>query len=264
MSNSQSKYADVPIRIRSWLIIIVIVSIGLLHHTLTCLLFTLLSFIGFKEFLALEKQKNRAMLYSFVPLSLFQFYTSWENNYVLFIFIVPLYALLLGLLWKRIWIFLIGIFINVWTLGHLAFIPKLLNNQLSGIKLLLFLIILTELNDVFQYLFGKSLGKRKISPFISPNKTKEGLIGAVFSTTIISIPMGLFLIPDKNIFLYLGLGFLISIVGFCGDLFISALKRKANVKDTSNLIPGHGGLLDRMDSLIFISPIFYGLCHLIF
>ncbi|WP_455669647.1 phosphatidate cytidylyltransferase [Phocaeicola sp.] len=255
------KFSDVPIRIRSWIIIIAVLAIGLIHPALTCLLFAALSCMGLKEYLALEKVKDNKVLYSLLPLSVFQYAAFYTGCYLLFLCLTPLYALLAGLWWRKMRIIVTGVIINILALGHLAFIASLNQTPMAGTKLLLFLLILTEWNDVFQYLTGKCFGKRKITPRISPNKTVEGLIGGVLLTTALACGMGTFLIPDRSIVLYLCLGVVISLTGFCGDLFISYLKRKAGVKDTGTLIPGHGGLLDRMDSLIFISPLFYVLIH---
>jgi phosphatidate cytidylyltransferase len=102
-------------------------------------------------------------------------------------------------------------------------------------------VVVTELNDVFQYLMGKFFGKRKITPHISPNKTLEGLIGGIFLTVILSNILGFFLLKtDFSINTILGIA--LGISGFFGDIFMSYLKRKTNVKDTGNLLPGHGGI----------------------
>ncbi|BFO64871.1 hypothetical protein KCF3NO3_08540 [Chryseobacterium sp. KCF3-3] len=127
---------------------------------------------------------------------------------------------------------------------------------------IIFIVVVTELNDVFQYLMGKFFGKHKITPQISPNKTLEGLIGGVFLTVILSNILGYFLL-ETGILTNSILGIVLGISGFLGDIFMSYIKRKTGVKDTGNLLPGHGGLLDRMDSLVFNAPLFFWLFPLL-
>lgn len=126
----------------------------------------------------------------------------------------------------------------------------------SGGLLVLFLLTLTESNDIAQYLWGKSFGKRKVVPKVSPGKTLEGLVGGVITTMIASLIIGPLLTPLNTIQALLA-GLLIGISGFCGDVVMSAIKRDVGVKDSGTLFPGHGGLLDRIDSLIFSAPLFF-------
>ena len=110
---------------------------------------------------------------------------------------------------------------------------------------------------MFQYLSGKCLGKRKILPEVSPNKTIAGCVGGFLLTPLVSVCLAYVLGLQAPLHTWLLLGVTISFFGFWGDVCISFLKRKAGVKDTGNLIPGHGGLLDRMDSLLFNSIWFF-------
>lgn len=270
-----NKFADVPVRVRSWAIIILIFFVALLHPILTCLFVCFLSFWGMKEFFAMIHLHNRKKIYILYAFIIPQFYLLYTTNYSAFISFVPLYALVVILLnfifnkkkTQRInFSIFMGIMLCGFSIGHLAFIKDMNSpiESISGIKILLLLVILTEFNDVFQYLTGKTFGENKIIPKISPNKTREGFLGGVFLTIILANLLGLFLLPDKTFVLYSLLGFLISILGFCGDIYISSIKRNAGVKDTGNLIPGHGGLLDRIDSLLFITPIYYWLIYFMY
>ena len=120
----------------------------------------------------------------------------------------------------------------------------------------LFLLLLTELNDVAQYCWGKLLGKHKISPTVSPNKTMEGFIGGVLTTVPLAMLLAPWLTPFSSLDAVLA-GALIAVAGFFGDLSLSALKRDLGIKDSGNLLPGHGGILDRVDSLTYTAPLFF-------
>ncbi|MFB9077209.1 phosphatidate cytidylyltransferase [Flavobacterium procerum] len=265
-----SKYADVPIRIRSWAVIIVIFFAAVLHPVLMALFVCFLSFCGIKEFLSMfnvYSKKTAFLLFLFlIP----EYFILFKKNYFDFILFNSLFPILFGayhvfiknkISKKKGLLVIAGLFLCTFSIGHLIFIYNFNFpfSNLIGIHLLLLLVVPTELNDVFQYLTGKAFGKRKISPVISPNKTLEGFLGGLILTTLLVNLLGLFLLPDENFVLYTILGILIAILGFLGDLFMSFVKRTAVVKDTGNLIPGHGGLLDRIDSLMFITPIYFWL-----
>jgi phosphatidate cytidylyltransferase len=126
----------------------------------------------------------------------------------------------------------------------------------AGPGLLLFLVLLTELNDIFQYLWGKSLGHRHVAPHVSPKKTWAGVIGGVGTTTLLAGLIGPWLTFMDWRHSLLG-GLLIGVAGFAGDLSISALKRDLGVKDSGTTLPGHGGILDRVDSLTYTAPLFF-------
>ena len=121
-------------------------------------------------------------------------------------------------------------------------------------KLLLFFVVVVEISDVFQYIWGKCLGKKKIIPKISPNKTWEGFVGGIMSASFVG--MGLWWTTPLSPLQALVMSFIITLVGFGGEITMSAIKRDLGVKDYSTLIPGHGGILDRIASLCFAAPIF--------
>ena len=122
-----------------------------------------------------------------------------------------------------------------------------------GFSSILYLLIIATSTDTFALLVGKSIGKRKLAPTISPNKTIEGLIGGVLFGTIISSIFYLIFVKNiTNIIIVFGLTMILSVVGEYGDLIKSSIKRNENIKDFSNLIPGHGGIMDRIDSFSFI------------
>jgi len=117
-------------------------------------------------------------------------------------------------------------------------------------------ISVADFNDVSQFLWGKSFGKRKIVPSVSPNKTLEGFIGDVGTTTVLALLLSGLLTPFSFLMAIVA-GILISTAGFVGDVTISAVKRDIGVKDSGNLLPGHGGILDRINSLTFTAPLFF-------
>ena len=128
--------------------------------------------------------------------------------------------------------------------------------MLRGTFLVLFLLFMTQFNDVSQYVWGKSFGKHKIIPKVSPNKTWQGFIGGMITITLVAGFVAPYLTPLSEIQGFVA-GALISVSGFFGDVVISSVKRDLHIKDSGSLLPGHGGILDRMDSLIYTAPLFF-------
>jgi phosphatidate cytidylyltransferase len=126
----------------------------------------------------------------------------------------------------------------------------------DGRPAILLLLAVIVVSDSAQYYCGRAFGRRKLSPAISPKKTVEGAIGGVVFGTLAMAAGGSFVF-DTPIWLLAILGAAISLLGIVGDLFESLLKRSAGIKDSSNLIPGHGGVLDRIDSWLFAAPVYY-------
>ncbi len=152
-----------------------------------------------------------------------------------------------------------GLMITVFCLSHAAYLLALNpagNPNGGGAGLLLYLIFLTEMNDVSQYVWGKLFGKTKAISKISPNKTLEGFIGGLLTTTLLAVALAKLLTPLSLIHSIMA-GLLIAMSGFIGDIVISALKRDLGVKDSGTALPGHGGILDRIDSLIYTAPLFF-------
>ena len=125
----------------------------------------------------------------------------------------------------------------------------------GGLNLFLYIVLLITAMDVFAYIGGKLLGKIKIVPKISNGKTVEGtLIGLIFTVSIASMIRDL---VNLDIYLSMLVGFFIGVLSFLGDILESSVKRSVGVKDSGNLIPGHGGLMDRLDGYIIVLPVFY-------
>jgi len=148
-----------------------------------------------------------------------------------------------------------GLFASIYIgmpLGMLAAVHALL-----GWKATLLLVGTIVVSDSAQYYSGRLLGRTKLAPSISPKKTVEGAIGGLIVGTAFMVLVGARVLPDRGLGPLVGLGLFVVIVGICGDLFESRLKRTAGIKDSSSLIPGHGGVLDRIDALLFAAVPFY-------
>jgi phosphatidate cytidylyltransferase len=153
----------------------------------------------------------------------------------------------------------LGLMATVYCIGHLGYLlvlPAAGNPNGGTVGLAVYLVFLVQFNDVTQYLAGKLLGRRKVVPSVSPNKTWEGLLCGLLVTVVLATMLAPWLTPldGKEAF---AAGLLIGLSGFAGDLTISAIKRDLGVKDTGTMLAGHGGILDRVDSLIFAAPLFF-------
>lgn len=149
----------------------------------------------------------------------------------------------------------------LYVLGCTLFIGVAYNSFIiisnDSINYLIYLLLITVTTDTFAYFTGYFIGRNKMCEKISPKKTWEGAVGGSIVGTIIPSFFYLYLInPSINIYLLLGITLILSIIGQIGDLFFSSVKRHYKIKDFSNLIPGHGGILDRLDSIIFVSLAF--------
>ncbi len=236
-----------------------------------------LSFFTLREIYTLLKLRDSdrntlLACYLSIPIQYYFAYQGWYTMFLIFIpvfmfIIIPFMLVLSGDtkdIIRSMCILPTSLMLGIFGISHLALLvsfPEMNNENISGKALLLFLIFITEANDIMQFIFGKIFGKNKILPKISPNKTWEGFIGGVISTTIIGYFMG-FLTPLDSWQIIL-VSFCIAVFGFMGDAIISAVKRDFGVKDMGNAIPGHGGFLDRVDSLSTTSSPFFHLVYFI-
>jgi len=157
-----------------------------------------------------------------------------------------------------------GLIVCVYCVSHAPalLMLKIPNYAGQNGKLLLFFVLIVQLSDVLQYVWGKLLGKTKIVPNISPNKTWEGFLGGVGCATLVGTALW-WVTPFKPCqAAYMSL--IITLMGFAGGLTMSAIKRDRGVKDYGMLIEGHGGILDRIDSLCFAAPVFFHLTRYFF
>jgi phosphatidate cytidylyltransferase len=140
-----------------------------------------------------------------------------------------------------------------WPMGH----ALLLRGELAGPQLVLLLVGVTWAGESAAYLVGSTLGRHKLAPTISPGKTVEGAAAQVIVSLGVAPALGAWLLPDWSVAPLLGAGLLLGVLGQVGDLAESTIKRSLGTKDTGGMIPGHGGVLDRLDSLLFNTPALY-------
>ena len=274
----EKDFKELVLRTKSWWAMIAVFTFAMLTSRTVSLCFLgFVSFLALKEFFSMipTRRADRRVLfwaYLAVPVQYYWAGIAWYGMFIVFIpvymfFIIATRTLLTqkteGFL-KAVGTIHWGLMITVFSLSHAAYLLMLPTKSISpagGAGFLLFLVFLTQLNDVAQYIWGKLFGKRPIIPAISPKKTWEGFIGGVLTTMAAAALIAPYITPF-DIIKSLSAGFLIAVTGFLGDVIISAVKRDIGVKDTGTLIPGHGGILDRIDSLTFTAPqFFYFICY---
>lgn len=263
---------ELKLRIRSWWMMACVFFLAVsLNRSLTIVFFGLMSFWVLKEYVTIldsRRADHRALFWAFLVIPV-QYYWVYINWYVMFLIFIPVYVFLfiplqlvligetqgfLASAAKIQWGLMAFVF-GLSHMGYLSVIPGIEGTAATGQTLLLFLVIVTEMNDVFQYLCGKAFGKRKMIPLVSPKKTAEGFWGGILLTTAFSVFLR-FLTPF-GIVETMFFAFCVAVAGFFGDVVMSAVKRDAGIKDFNSLIPGHGGALDRVDSLCYTAPIFF-------
>jgi len=263
-------------RTRSWWVMAsVFIAATIFNTKISYIAIAFLSFIAFRELYSLlgfRQSDRRAIFWALIsiPIQYYLAFIGWYGAFIIFIPVVMFLILPLRLvikgdtegIVKSMSLLHWTLMLTVFGLSHMAYLlslPEIEGFDSGGRGLLLFLVFLTEINDVMQFTWGKLFGKNKIIPKISPNKTWEGFIGGLISTTIIGYSLG-FLTPLETPQL-LFVSFMIGFSGFVGDIVISSVKRDIGVKDTGNSIPGHGGVLDRIDSLSYTAPVFFHLMY---
>ncbi|MEZ9619751.1 phosphatidate cytidylyltransferase [Vibrio lentus] len=270
--NLNKDYHELKLRIRSWWWMIGIVFVVLYLPTQYTLIFVaFLSFMALKEFLSIvpTRMTDRRVIfwaYFSIPFQYYWLSIDWYGMYIIFIPVfmflyLPMVAVLIGDtkgFIRSAGIIHWALMLTVFCVSHMAYLLILpsKNPEAGSMGMLLFLLVFTQFNDVCQYVWGKSFGKHKIVPKVSPNKTWEGFIGGAATIIITSYFVAPYLTPLTSV-QGLVAGMIIAFSGFIGDLVISSVKRDLQIKDTGQFIPGHGGILDRIDSLMFTAPLFF-------
>lgn len=260
-------------RVRTWWVMATVFALAMaLSRRISLVFFAFVSFLALKEYLSLiptRRADRSALFWAFlcIPLQYLWIDMRWYGMFIVFIpvfafLLLPMRMVLIGetegflraagtLHW--------GLMATVFSLSHVAFLlvlPQRLNPHGGGPGLVLYLIFLTQFNDVAQYLWGRTLGRHKVIPKVSPGKTVEGLLGGLATTLVLARLLAPWLTPFSSAEAWLA-GILIGLGGFVGDVVISALKRDLGIKDSGSLLPGHGGILDRIDSLTYTAPLFF-------
>jgi phosphatidate cytidylyltransferase len=276
--SARATVANLNARIRAWWIMVAVFTIAVWTGGIgSIVLFALMSLLALREFVTLaptRQEDHRTLLWSFFAVTPLQYYLIGIRWYGLFAIMIPVYAFVLVAVSNVIagrtdrflertatihW----GLMVCVYCVSHA---PALLILDIPGYrtnaKLLVFLVLVVQISDVLQYVFGKLFGKHPIAPVISPNKTWEGFAGGVLTASLVGTAIWWatpFTPPQA-----FALSVAITLAGFAGGLVMSAIKRDRGVKDYGALIAGHGGMLDRIDSLCFAAPVFFHLTRYFF
>jgi phosphatidate cytidylyltransferase len=234
-------------------------------------LFTIASFIAFREYATIAPTRRGdhwVLLLAFFVVIPFQYLLVWIEWYGLYSIFVPVYAFLLLPVLAAVrgdvndflqraattqW----GLMVSVFCLSH---VPALLTLEIPGYEnlngfLLVYLVLVVQSSDVFQYVWGKLAGRRKIAPEVSPSKTVEGFVGGIATATLLGTTLW-WMTPFSPL-QAAAISLALTLMGFFGGLVMSAIKRDRGVKDWGTAIQGHGGVLDRLDSVCFSAPIFF-------
>lgn len=259
-------------RIHSWWIMAILMGVALLGgRTGVVLLFAFASFSALREFISLipaRRADHWTLALAFFVVLPVQYVFIWQQYYGMYSIFIPVYAFLLlpvistlrgdshGYL-ERVSEVQWALMICVFCVSH---VPALLSLDIPGyegrnVLLIAFLIMVVQLSDVLQYVWGKLLGKRKIAPNLSPSKTVEGFAGGVLSATLVGAALAW--MTPFSLLQAAALALMIALLGFFGGLVMSAIKRDSGIKDWGHLIEGHGGFIDRLDSVVFSAPIFF-------
>lgn len=275
--------------LRTWWIIAVVVAVSLLAGRVgICLLLAAAGIIAFREYVTLlgVRETARPAIYAVYAIAVLQYLLILFGLASAFLVLVPIGGLVtitvLQLLrgnpggYVRIVASLFwGLMVLIYGISHAAYLfifPATSTGPAGSAGWFLFLVVLTEADDIFQAIIGRAFGAHKrhrITPTISPNKTWEGLIGGMLVTIGLAILLAPWLTTLADAPGSIGLaaplgswsgaalaGVVVTVTGFFGDINMSAVKRDSGVKDSSRMLPGMGGLIDRVDSLTFAAPAF--------
>lgn len=260
--------------LRTWWIIVLVLIVAVWLSPLgLVVLFAAVSGMALYEFVELtggQSATRRAAVWAgavLIPLNYLWVWLGWEVAFAAFapvaaVLLIATRQVLVGqtdgyrdttshLIW--------GALVTVYCLSHtvmLLSIPEKANPAAGAVGWVLYLLLLTELNDISQALVGRRLGRHKIARRVSPNKSWEGFLAGVTVTVALAVLLSRWFTPLPWSWAA-GAGLLIAVSGLLGDLNISGIKRDTGVKDSGWLMPGQGGLLDRIDSLTFTAPLFY-------
>jgi phosphatidate cytidylyltransferase len=259
-------------RIYGWWVMVAVMGLAFaLGRSGVMVLFAFVSFSALREFITItytRRGDHFALALSFFFFLPLQFYLVWLGWYGMYSILIPVYAFLalpivatfsgdttrfLERTAKVHW----GLMVSVYCISH---VPALLTLEIPGYQgrqllLIVFLVLVVQGSDVLQYVWGTLLGKHLIAPRLSAAKTTEGFLGGVLSASVLGA--ALHWITPFGVWQAGAIALLVTLVGFLGGLVMSAVKRDRGIKDWGAMIEGHGGMLDRVDSVCFAAPIFF-------
>src|SRR5258708_22638937 len=256
-------------RIKAWWVMVLLLSGSLMFGPkLVIVLFAFVSFAALREFITLtptRRADHSVLFLGFFVVLPAQYFLVWVNWYGLFAVLIPVYVFLLfpalAVVSSDTKNFLTrtaeaqwGVMICVYCISHVPALLMLRIPHCDLALLLVFLVLVVQASDVLQYVWGKLFGRHKIAPVVSPSKTVEGFVGGVLTAT--ALGAGLWWLTPFKVWQAAAMSLLITIMGFLGWPVISSIKRDRGVKDWGYLIEGHGGMLDRLDSVLFAPPNF--------
>lgn len=276
---NRSMVDNINARIRAWWVMALVFAVSVTTGAIgSILLFTLISFLALREFVTIAPTNisdHRTLFWCFFVVTPLEYALIWMGWYGLFSILIPVYVSMFVAIrtvlagdtdrfLERTATTQWGLLVCVY---FVSYVPALLMLRIPGYEdqnatLMMFLVIVVQLSDVLQYVWGKSFGRRRIAASISPNKTWAGFVGGTVCATAIgasiwwATPFG----PAQAALM----AFVVTIMGFSGGLIMSAIKRDRGIKDYGSLIEGHGGVLDRIDSLCFAAPVFFHLTRFFF
>ena len=276
---SRATIENVNTRIRAWWKMCAIFALAILVGRVGSLvLFGLISFLALREYMTLvptRRADHRTLFWSFFVIMPLQYFLIGIQWYGFFAIMIPVLAFVYvptriaiagdtAHFLERAAKIQFGIMVCAYCLSHA---PALLLLKIPGFegqdaRLLLYLVLVDQMSDVLQFVWGKLIGRNKIAWRVSPNKTWEGFFGGILSAT--ALGAALWWATPFTPLQSAGMSFTICILGFCGGLVMSAIKRDIGIKDFGRVIEGHGGILDRIDSLCFAAPIFFHLVRYYF
>lgn len=269
---AKATVANLNARTKSWWVMVLVI-LGALTwgQKGAVIIFGLISFMAFREFITVTPTRRADHISLFVCFFLilpYQYWLVYSTWYGMFAIMIPVYAFILVPILtvaagdtmeflernaRTQW----GLMVCVYSISHIPMLQTLdmpeLNMGTAG--LILFLVIVTQGSDVLQYVWGKLIGKHPIAPKLSPKKTIEGFVGGTLSASMLGAIMHR--MTPFNIWQAFIISFALCCLGFFGGLIMSAIKRERGIKDWGTLIEGHGGMMDRIDSLCFSAPFYF-------
>ncbi|MGD9680325.1 MAG: phosphatidate cytidylyltransferase [Candidatus Obscuribacterales bacterium] len=271
--------ANLNERNKTWWVLISLFAVSLMVGKLaTITLFAVTSLLALREFLSISQTKRAdhpcllAVFWVVLPLQYFFVAMNWFGLFTLFIPVVALLAIpllsalrgdnreYLSRVARLNWCILLCIYL-------ISYAPAILTLEPAGgyagsagaMKLLCFFMLVVQFSDVLQYTVGRLFGRHQLSPSVSPGKTVEGFAGGVLMAGLVGAACH-WLTPFDPATAG-AIATLMAVLGTGGDLVLSAIKRDQGIKDYSAILPGHGGVLDRVDSICFAAPVFFHICH---